>query len=108
MEGYLGETVLDIHKTKYVMYTNQDWAMMWIEMYGSIDGAHHKDWLLDQIARILKGTKVIIKVAKWNNGYEEERFILDEPTPEYHKWVEEICDGEDGPNTYSYDIGIAP
>ena len=28
MEGYLGETILDIHKTKYVMCTQQDWVMM--------------------------------------------------------------------------------
>jgi hypothetical protein len=109
MEGYLGETVLDIHKTKYAMYTPQDWVMFWIERYGGIDGSHHKDWLIDQIARILKGTKVIINLAKWDNGFEEERFTLeDNATPEYHKWVEEICDGEDGPNTYSHDIGIAP
>ena len=108
MESYLGETILDIHKTKYVMYTQQDWVMMWIERYSGIDGTHHKDWLIDQIARILKGTKIIIKLAKWSNGHEEERFTLDKPTQEYQKWVEEMCDGEDGANTYSYDAGIAP
>jgi hypothetical protein len=108
MEGYLGETILDIDKTKYVMYTQQDWVMMWIERYSGIDGANHKDWLIDQIARILKGTKIIIKLAKWSNGHEEERFTLDEPSKEYHKWVKEMCDGEDGANTYNYDVGIAP
>lgn len=30
MKEYLGETILDIHKTKYAMYTQQDWVMMWI------------------------------------------------------------------------------
>ena len=108
MNGYLGETVLDIHKTKYAMYAPQDWVMLWIEMYSGIDGSHHKDWLIDQIARILKGTKVIVKLAKWDNDKEEERFTLDDATPEYHKWVEEMCDGEDGADTYSYDVGVAP
>jgi len=108
MEGYLGETLIDIHKTKYAMYGQQDFAMLWIEMYSGIDGSHHKDWLLDQVARILKGTKVILKVAKWGNGTENERFSLDEPPKEYWKWVEEMKDGEDGADTYDYDFGIAP
>ena len=29
MEGYLGETILDIHKTEYAMYAPQDWVMLW-------------------------------------------------------------------------------
>ena len=106
MEGYLGETVLDIHKTKYIMYSKEDWVLFWIERYGSYDGSHHKDWVLDQIARILKGTKVIIKLAKWDNGHEEERFVLDDATPEYHEWFKCICNGEDGEDTYTHNIGI--
>lgn len=108
MEGYLGETLLDIQKTEYAMYGQQDWAMLWIERYGGIDGDHHKTWVLDQVARILKGTKVIVKVAKWENGTEEERFILDKPPKKYWQWVEDMKDGEDGANTYDYDFGIAP
>ena len=108
MEGYLGETILDIHKTKYAMYAPQDWVIMWIEMYGGFEGEHHKAWLIDQIARILKGTKVIVKLAKWDSGNEEERFTLADAPPEYHKWVQEMCDGEDGADTYTYDVGFAP
>lgn len=108
MEGYLGETILDVHKTEYAEYAPQDWAMFWIERYSGIDGSHHKDWLIDQIARILKGTKVVIKLARWENGSEEERFVLDGAPIEYYKWVEEMRAGEDGPNTYSYDVGVAP
>jgi len=108
MEGYLGETKVEINKTKYAMYGQQDWAMLWIEMYSVIDGSHHKDWLTDQIARILKGTKVIVKVAKWGNGTENERFSLGDPTKEYWDWVELMKAGEDGANTYDYDFGIAP
>src|SRR5690606_16346557 len=108
MKGYLGETKLDIHKTKYALYGQQDWVMLWIEMYKHIDGGHHKDWLIDQIARIMKGTKVSVKLAKWEDGHEEERFELEDPSGEYLKWVEEMKSGEDGSDTYSYAIGIAP
>lgn len=108
MENYLGEKIVDMHTTKYALYSQSDFAMMWIEKYTGIDGSHHKDWLLDQVTRILKGTKVIIKIAKWGNGYEEERFELDDPSNEYLDWVKEVKNGEDGENTYDYDCGIAP
>lgn len=108
MEGYLGQFDVDISTTPYKDFTAQDWALEYIGRYGGIDGAHHKDWVLDQVARILKGTPIIIQLAKWENGQTEYRFRTDEPTQEYHDWVVQLCDGEDGPNTYSYDEGIAP
>lgn len=51
--------------------------------YGGIDGAHHKDWVIDQMVRVLAGEK-------------------------YEEIVREACDGEDGANTYSWEVGIAP
>jgi len=51
--------------------------------YGGIDGAHHKTWVIDQMVRALAG-----------DGYD--------------KLVRWACDGEDGPNTYEWDVGIAP
>jgi len=108
MKGYLGESKVDISTTKYKDNTPNDWAMLYIEMYSGIDGSHHKDWIIDQIARILKGTEVVLKIAKWENGQEEERFYLADPMPNYWKWVAEMKDGENGPETYSYDFGIAP
>lgn len=51
--------------------------------YGGIDGSHHKDWVIDQIVRVLAGNK-------------------------YDKIVQKACEGEDGPNTYSWETGIAP
>lgn len=50
---------------------------------GSFDGAHHKMWVIDQMVRALTG-------------------------PNYDKWVEDFCAGEDGPETYEWDEGIAP
>ncbi len=54
-----------------------------IRRYGGIDGAHHKAWVLDQAVRALTGDK-------------------------YEEWVKDACDGEDGPNTYDWDVGIPP
>lgn len=54
-----------------------------IRRFGGIDGAHHKAWALDQVVRVLTGD-------------------------DYEGWVAETKAGEDGPETYSYDTGIAP
>ena len=51
--------------------------------YGGIDGAHHKDWVIDQMVRVLAGDK-------------------------YDQVVSDACAGEDGPDTYSWNCGIAP
>lgn len=51
--------------------------------YGQIDGAHHKTWTIDQMVRVLTGDN-------------------------YDAWVAEYCRGEDGPETYEWDTGIAP
>lgn len=51
--------------------------------YGRFDGAHHKDWVLDQIFRVLCGD-------------------------EYNGEVVKSMDGGDGPATYSWEIGIPP
>lgn len=51
--------------------------------YGGIDGAHHKDWVIDQMVRVLTGKN-------------------------YAAFVQQACDGEDGPETYTWEIGIPP
>ncbi len=58
-------------------------ALDLILRYGSIDGGHHKMWVLDQVVRALTGDK-------------------------YDEWVVEAKAGEDGPETYEWDEGIAP
>lgn len=108
MRNYIGETKLEISDSEYKDYTQKDWALLWIEMYGGIDGSHHETWVLDQVVRILNGTQIKLKLAKWDDGLEEVRFDLDEPTQEYDDWVTQVKDGEDGPDTYGYDTGCAP
>lgn len=105
---YLGEEIVDIQDTVFKDYTPSDWAMYFIEAYGQIDGGHHKQWVLDQVARILKGTNVIVKKATWEGSIAEWRIRLDDPSEEYLQWVIDMKDGEDGEDTYSYDEGIAP
>jgi len=57
-------------------------AVEMIENHGANDGGHHKQWVLDQLMRILHD--------------------------DYEAWVKEYCAGEDGPETYGWDEGIAP
>lgn len=108
MPHYLGETIVEQKNTKYSSFTQSDWAMYFLERYGGFDGAHHKDWVLDQIARCMKDTPIIIKLAKWSDGTQEYRIETGEPSEKYLNWVKEMKAGEDGENTYDYDEGIAP
>ena len=50
---------------------------------GGIDGDHHKTWVIDQMVRALAGR-------------------------DYAAWVRAHRAGEDGPETYDWDEGIAP
>lgn len=51
--------------------------------FGSIDGEHHKTWVIDQMVRALAGD-------------------------DYAEWVREQKDGEDGPDSYEWNEGIPP
>ena len=51
--------------------------------YGGIDGAHHKQWTIDQAVRALTGDDYEETIRQWSAG-------------------------EDGPHTYWWDPGIAP
>jgi hypothetical protein len=68
--------------------------------FGGIDGSHHKTWVIDQMARALCGGSV---TRSLDNGFKE----IGE-NEEYRAWVKDACDGEDGPETYTWDTGIAP
>jgi hypothetical protein len=48
-----------------------------------IDGAHHKEWVIDQMVRALAGDQ-------------------------YETIVTEACVGDDGPDTYTWSEGVAP
>lgn len=100
---YLGETVLESYDgTPYEGYTPSDWALEYINSYGGIDGDHHKMWVIDQICRILKGTPIELKLAKWEN-HEEYRFSTLEPSQKYLDWVQKTVE-----SGYSVDEGCPP
>jgi hypothetical protein len=107
-EGYLGQFPVDVRETMFADFSNADWAMYFIERYGGIDGANHKDWVLDQVSRILKGTPVIVEEARWEGGLKEFRVRTGDPSQRYLAWVVEIKNGEDGPDTYDYEEGTPP
>jgi hypothetical protein len=54
-----------------------------VARYGQTDGDHHKAWVIDQVVRAL-------------TGYD------------YDEWIAEYKAGKDGPETYGWDVGIAP
>lgn len=51
--------------------------------YMVVDGDHHKMWVIDQMIRALTGD-------------------------DYDKFIAELNYGEDGPDTYTWDTGVAP
>ena len=107
MEGYLGEFNIEIEDSPFRGFTKSDWILYYIECYGQIDGEQHKLWVLDQIARLQKGTIPIVKIAKWVNGQSEFRVTLGEPNQAYHEWVLKMKIGEND-DCHDYDIGVAP
>lgn len=58
-------------------------AMDMIIKHGGHEGEHHKEWCLDQVFRILSGK-------------------------DYDHLVKEAREGEGGPYTYEWKVGIAP
>ena len=64
------------------MNNKSEMALALIYQYGGVEGAHHKQWLLDQIVHAL--------------------------ADDYDEWVAKWEDGEDGPETYKWDKGIVP
>lgn len=82
-------------------------ALDFIMRYGGIDGDHHKTWVIDQVVRALHNVPVTVTRRSWNDG--SFRDDVEQSTNEaYENWVKSYKDGEDGPDTYEWDVGIAP
>lgn len=91
----------------YVLENSDDalWVKRALSMAkdGTVDGAHHKMWVIDQMVRALLGCEpdpVMDDLPEGYNGYTENS--------DYRTWVKQFCAGKDGPDTYSWDEGIAP
>ena len=82
-------------------------ALDFIMRYGGIDGDHHKTWVIDQVVRALHNVPVTVTRRSWSDG--SFRDDVEQSTNEaYENWVKSYNDGEDGPDTYEWDVGIAP
>jgi len=110
MAVYLGSTPIDISETPYADADRATLAMHIISRYGQIEGAHHKAWVIDTVAKILLGTPLAFTLAKWDNGEEELRVQVGQSSTEYEQWFLEMLGGmdEDGEYEYDYDAGIPP
>lgn len=75
--------------------------------YGGIQGDHHKAWVIDQMVRALTGCPMIEKDAIDCNGTPYS-FMDAGESQEYLEIVREAKIGEDGPETYTWETGIAP
>lgn len=75
--------------------------------HGSVDGDHHKTWVIDQMMRALTGCPLIPMEAKDHEGKKYSFDGLGE-SEEYLKFVKEF-EGEEGSEEESeWDTGIAP
>lgn len=82
-------------------------AALAIAEWGSVDGDHHKMWVIDQMVRTLTGCPTVRVEKTGPNGDDWSYDALGE-SEEYLEWVRTFQDGEDGPETYLWDVGIAP
>lgn len=108
---YIGSVEMKQEDTPFKGYSAIEFAMCFIESYGQIDGGHHKQWVIDQVARILKGTPIMIEKATWTDHEPEWRLETGEPSKRYLDWVTDMRGNFDEKNDeyeYGYDEGIAP
>lgn len=74
---------------------------------GQTDGDHHKAWVIDQMVRCLTACPNEYRTAIDCHGKEYSYQSLGRSL-EYEMFIFEACAGEDGPDTYMWDVGIAP
>lgn len=74
--------------------------------WACVDGAHHKAWVFDQMVRALTDCPNVPITATGVSGH--YTFEGQGESQEYQEFVACAKDGEDGPETYEWPIGIAP
>ena len=82
-------------------------ALEFAVKYGGIDGSHHRAWVIDQMVRALTDCPVE-HMSATSSVNSDLWFALQGDSLEYSELVRRACDGEDGPCTYTWDVGIAP
>ena len=74
---------------------------------GGVEGEHHKAYVIDQMVRALTGCKYGEQPFMDCNGKPYVANVLNE-SDEYQQFIKEHNDGEDGPDSYEWDVGIPP
>lgn len=75
---------------------------------GISDGDHHKMWFIDQMVRALTGCPLVEKTGIGSVSGVSYTYEVRGESPEYLAFVREYENGEDGPDTYTWEEGIAP
>lgn len=87
--------------------TAEDRIKKALDIAENLEGADHKQWIIDQMVRALTGCPLVQRTAKDWQGH-PYTFEAQGESQEYLDWVAASEDGEDGPQTYEWDTGIAP
>ena len=82
-------------------------ALAYAIHYGGIDGDHHKAWVIDQMVRALTNCPIVDK-EKLDCNRKPYTFKAQSESDEYKQFVADAKAGEDGPDTYDWNVGIAP
>ena len=78
-----------------------------LEYAENVESGHRKQWVIDQMVRALTGCPMVVKTKNDWRG-EPYTFEAQGESEEYLAFVATEKDGEDGPDTYEWDEGIAP
>jgi hypothetical protein len=80
-------------------------ALELADLYGNIDGGHHRKWVIDQMVRTLCGCPVVkTPMLRLDDGEEYELEALGE-NDQYRAFVEEY-EGAEG--EYEWELGTPP
>jgi hypothetical protein len=74
---------------------------------GQNDGGHHKAWAIDQMVRALTGCPQVTLTAVDAQG-QTYTYPGQGESEQYRRFIAAYKAGEDGPDTYSWEEGIAP
>jgi hypothetical protein len=84
-----------------------DRALDYAVRYGGIDGAHHKNWVIDQMVRALTGCP-LVTTSSTDYAGKPYTYESQAESKEYQELVRQARAGEDGPETYEWDEGTPP
>lgn len=78
-------------------------AMQW----GGVDGADHKAWVIDQMVRALTGCPIVEHTGRDYAGT-PYTYKAQGESSEYGAFVATYNDGDEGPDTFEWPIGVVP